>query len=178
VVTCLYRDAACVVTTLHDAPIPWRRVRVRGGRGGSGLRVSDEVVRAIRTESAVALRFWFGVSVGVVWRWRKRFNDGSHNSTPGSKAAHLAASRAGARATREREFTEAECDARAETSKRLGLRPPRRWATAGGWTAAELALLGTDTDAAVAARIGRTELAVRVKRGRAKVPTVRDGRRK
>jgi hypothetical protein len=33
--------------------------------------VDDELARAIRTEAAVAIRFWWGVSKGVLWHWRK-----------------------------------------------------------------------------------------------------------
>jgi hypothetical protein len=45
------------------------------------------------------------------------------------------------------------------------------------WTAEELALLGTATDAEVAARIGRTEGAVTLKRCRRGIPTFCDRRR-
>lgn len=42
------------------------------------------------------------------------------------------------------------------------------------WTAAELALLGTDTDAAIAERIGRTRLIVQKRRVAAGIPAVPD----
>jgi hypothetical protein len=35
------------------------------------LLVDEELARAIRSESAAVLRYWWGVSVGVVWRWRR-----------------------------------------------------------------------------------------------------------
>src|SRR5438045_9326696 len=53
------------------------------------------------------------------------------------------------------------------TARELGLRPPPR---PGGrpWTAGEVALLGSAPDAEVAARVGRTQTAVRVMRARLK----------
>jgi hypothetical protein len=46
------------------------------------------------------------------------------------------------------------------------------------WTAEELALLGTDTDEEVARHIGRKPSAVRQRRGKLKIPTFQDRRRK
>jgi hypothetical protein len=46
-----------------------------------------------------------------------------------------------------------------------------------GWTAKELALLGTAPDAEAAARIGRKEGAVTLKRCRLRIPTARDRRK-
>jgi hypothetical protein len=46
-----------------------------------------------------------------------------------------------------------------------------------GWTAEELALLGTAPDAEVAAQTGRTEGAVTLKRCRLGIPTACDRRR-
>ena len=128
VVTCLYRDADCVVTGFHDGRIQWPRVRARAGRGGSGLWINEELVRAIRTESAAALMYWFGIGSHAVWNWRRSLLPGKGKfRTPGSKIAHQRASDAGAKATQAKEWTDEERDARAERSKRLGLRPPGRW---------------------------------------------------
>jgi hypothetical protein len=46
------------------------------------------------------------------------------------------------------------------------------------WSEVELALLGTMLDGEVARRIGRTENAVRVKREKIEIATVKDRRRK
>jgi hypothetical protein len=72
--TCLFRDADVVITSWTAAQIPWPRCRrLEGGGGGSGLLVTEELVRAIRTESGKALQHWFGVSDHTVLSWRKAF---------------------------------------------------------------------------------------------------------
>jgi hypothetical protein len=89
------------------------------------------LVRAIRTESAAALMYWFGVGEKAVWRWRQAFLDGKGKfRTPGSKAAHREASQAGAEGIKAKVWTEEELDACSDRSKRLGLRP-NRWKKAG-----------------------------------------------
>jgi hypothetical protein len=71
--TCLSRDAEVVITGWSDAPISWPRCQRVGVRGGSGLLVTEELVRAIRTESSAAIQYWWGVGAENVWRWRKAF---------------------------------------------------------------------------------------------------------
>ena len=171
VVTCLYRDRDCTVTVMSDAPIPWPRVQPRGEQGGSGLWVNADLVKAIRTESAAALRYWFGVGVTVVWKWRRTFGVGGRATTRGSRAAIRAAARAGAEAMKSRGWTTDERKAKAATARRIRLRPPTRWTPArGGWTADQVALLGTDHDEAIAKRIGRSPGAVTSKRVGLKIP--------
>src|SRR5258708_2773417 len=115
VVTCLYRDADCVVTGIHDGRIPWPRVRSLEHRGGSGLWVNAELRRAIRTESAAALIHWFGVGSHAVWHWRRALVIGEGKfRTRGSKAAHRKASQAGAEGIKAKEWTDEERDAKAE----------------------------------------------------------------
>jgi hypothetical protein len=65
---------------------------------------------------------------------------------------------------------------RLRTRKERGARPGNRWGE-DGWQREGLALLGTLPDAEVAARVGRTVNAVRVRRTRSGIPTARDGRR-
>ena len=62
-----------------------------------------------------------------------------------------------------KEWTADELDRKSKLSKRLGLKPTGRWAV-GGWTDEQLALLGTDDDEVIAARVGRTKGAVQAKR--------------
>jgi hypothetical protein len=61
------------------------------------LLVDDELARAIRSESALALRYWWGVRVGVVARWRKAFGVERMDS-PGSAHLIQAAAEKGAQA--------------------------------------------------------------------------------
>src|SRR5262245_55442897 len=69
-IECHARDRLVGVTSWTAAPIPWPRGQPEG-RGGVGLVLTGELVRAVRLESAAAVCWWWGVSAGVVWRWRK-----------------------------------------------------------------------------------------------------------
>jgi hypothetical protein len=175
-VWCGYRRAWCRISSWTDSPIPWPRCQPLKQHGGSGLWVNEDLLRAIRTESAAALMHWFGVSAHAAGNWRKSFGI-THTGTPGSKAAYRNASKKGAAGTKAKQRTDAELDARAERSKRLGLRPPAR---PGGrpWTPRELRLLGRASDAEISARIGRTVDAVRCRRTGLGSATFRDRRRR
>jgi hypothetical protein len=55
---------------------------VPGQRGGSGLLVDEELARAVRCESMLAIRYWWGVSRTAVYNCRKalgveKLNEGS-----------------------------------------------------------------------------------------------------
>src|SRR5262245_7813231 len=94
--TCLYRDADVVVTSWTSAPIPWPRCcRPRTHGGGSGLLLDEELARAVRTESAAAVCYWWGETPGVVWRWRKALGV-TRWGTPGSLLLHREVSERGA----------------------------------------------------------------------------------
>jgi transposase-like protein len=127
--------------------------------------VCAQLVNAIRTESAVALKHHFGVGAGVVWRWRKEFGVGGRATTKGSKRAIRAAAKLGALAVKAKEWTDEELDAKSAAAKRIRLRPPNRWTPErGGWSAGEVALLGTDHDKIIAQMLGRTCGAVTTQR--------------
>jgi hypothetical protein len=175
--SCLYRDGDVVVTSWTAAPIPWPRCRRLGGKGGgSGLLVTEELARAVRTESVVALMYWFGVSHNTVCLWRKAFGVGQWE-TAGSKRLQLQNSAAAADTTRGKRQPKELIRERLRTREERGIPLPSRWAE-DGWRREELALLGTLPDAEVAARIGRTVSAVRKKRFRLRIPAAREGRRR
>ena len=157
---CRFRRARCRVTSFTDAPIPWPRVQVPKQRGGCGLLVTADLQRAIRTESAAALMHCFGVKDTTAWRWRKWQKVDGWTATAGTRRLVKQTAKRGAAAIKAKNWTDAECDARSAAAKRAGRKPPNRWADT-GWKAAELAQIGTDTDAAVAVKLGRTRSAVR-----------------
>jgi hypothetical protein len=165
---CLVRDALVVVTSWSDARFSWPFCRTVGQRGGSaGLLVEDELARAIKSESALALMYWWGVTKWTVWNWRKLLGVEGPAGTPGSQRLIQAAARRGAEAMRAREFTEAEREQRRRQALEQdqgrylvpGYHGPR-------WTPEERALLGTMPDAELAKRIGKSETAVRNMRWR------------
>lgn len=67
---CFLRRRTVVISGWTDAPIRWPRCGVRGQHGGSGLLFTGDLIKAVQTESALALKHWWGVSANTVWRWR------------------------------------------------------------------------------------------------------------
>jgi hypothetical protein len=139
--------------------------------------VDDELLRAIRTESAEALKHWFGVSTSTVWSWRKAFGVGQWG-TEGSRRLHQALSEAGAEVLRDQPLSLEQVEQRRQRAIKLNLgrnlKPgyQGRW-----WTKKELALLGKFPDEKVAKRIGRPVNGVRIMRTRLGIPTA-NGRRR
>jgi hypothetical protein len=80
--------------------------------------VDEELARAIRTESAAAIVYWFGVSATAASQWRRAFGVSGTATTPGSRKAHGEVCRAAAAVNRTRERTRAERAALAEAAKR------------------------------------------------------------
>jgi hypothetical protein len=164
--TCLFRDGEVIITSWSDGRISWPRCRLPGTHGGgSGLLVDAELARAVRLESSLALQYWWGVNAETVWRWRQalgvpRFNEGSARVRKELNAKT-------ADSLRGKKLPTEQVEQRRRSALALNLaqymhrveRPDR-------WTPEELALVGTLPDAEVAARIGRTESAVRTKRAR------------
>jgi len=162
---CLYRDAEVVITSWTEARIPWPRCRAIGVRGGSGLLITEELVRAIRTESAEALKYWFSVKANAVWNWR-RAHGVTRWGTEGSRRLHQALSEDAAAKLRGKKLPAALVRRRVKIRAERGmLRQPDRWGEK-RWKRWELDLLGTAPDAELAARFGQTVNAVRVMRWR------------
>jgi hypothetical protein len=169
--SCLLRDCDVLVTGWSDAPLPWplcRPVVFHGGK--SALLVDQELLRAIRCESAVALKHWWGVSRKGVTKWRKRFGVGRKDCA-GSRRLLRSASALGTERLRVQGVCPAVCALRRQIAvaknfaARLQARPLGR-----RWTAQEVALLGTASDQDSAARLGRPLDAVRLQRQRRDIP--------
>jgi hypothetical protein len=63
-VYCRYRRAWCRVTRWTDAPVSWPRCIQVGIRGGSGLLISRELVRAVRTSAGSSGPAWSPAATG------------------------------------------------------------------------------------------------------------------
>jgi hypothetical protein len=134
--------------------------------GRPTILLDDELARAVRHEVAAAIRYWWCVGVTLVWRWRKALGVGRTDSE-GSRRLIQAAAEAGAAAMHDRGLTEEEADERRRRAVELNLGQYLHTGYHGPrWTAEELALLGTMPDDVVAARIGKTMVAVSLMRRR------------
>ncbi len=152
------------ITSWADARISWSRCQVLKGRGGCGLLLDDELARAVRTESAAAVSYWWGVSEGVVWRWRKALEVTKTNNARTHQLVKEA-SQAGGDAIKAKEWSQEERDAITQRNKQrnsaASLSPGYHgeW-----WSDEELALLGNLPDEEIAELTGRTVDAVRRQR--------------
>jgi hypothetical protein len=66
-------DGRLVVGGWTAAPIPWPR---RKKTGRAALILSEELARAVRTESVEAVCYWWGVGPTKVWMWRQALGVG------------------------------------------------------------------------------------------------------
>jgi len=152
---CLVRDAPVYVIGISKGRIPWPVcLPVEQPRRGRGLLIDDELARAVRHESALAVAYWWGVHRTAVRRWRRALevtktnNEGTHRLVLGAVQDSL-----------DSRFGEGACPY-----------PPRGRAAV--WTPQEIALLGALPDAELARRTGRSLPAINKKRlalGRAAV---------
>jgi transposase-like protein len=177
---CLFKDCDVVVTGWTDARISWPRCRpVDVPRTHPSLLVDEELARAIRRESAAALRFWWGVSTGVVHRWRKALGVDRLNC-PGSQRLIRDASEQGAAQTRGKELPTEQVERRRRTAieKNLAQHIRPGYNLGPWWSRREVALLGKLPDEEVATKVGRTPNAVRIKREKLGIPNPRVRRRR
>jgi hypothetical protein len=94
---CLYRDAPVVIYAWSAARIPWPLCYHAGTRAfGKGLLVEEELTRAVRLESAVAVQHWWGVSEVTVTKWRKVVGAGRKNNPGTQRLIHAAVRKASA----------------------------------------------------------------------------------
>jgi hypothetical protein len=169
--TCLVRDCTVLITSSSDARIPWPRCRSLGTpQGGSGILVDEELARAIRHESAAALMHWWGVTAGVVWRWRKALGIGRAR-TEGSQRLIQDAATKGAAGVKAREYTPKERKAQSWRNRKLNLKRFLHLGNHGPlWTAEQVALLGTMPDDDLAAQLGKSINSVRLKHEKLGIP--------
>jgi hypothetical protein len=120
VTSCLYWDREVIITGWSDGHIPWPMCKPREGYGRPRILVEDELARAIRTESAAALRYWWGVGVKQVWRWRQCFSIGRAD-TPGSERLVKAAAQQGADAVKTKEWSDKEREHKRHLANELNL---------------------------------------------------------
>jgi hypothetical protein len=72
-----------VVSGISDAPIPWPLAHSPDG-GYAALVVCGDLVRAVKTESGLAVAYWWGVHPNTVVTWRRALKVG--RMTPGTTA--------------------------------------------------------------------------------------------
>lgn len=163
--TCLRRDCDVKVTGWTDAPISWPEGVPVEGRSAPSIVLEEELARAVRMEAAAAIRYWWGVSVGVVWRWRKALGVGRMDSL-GSRRLILAASAKGADVVRGIRLPHEQVERRRRTAVELNLGRTLRpgYHLGPPWTPRQLKMLGRLPDDEVARRTGRSWNAVRQKR--------------
>jgi hypothetical protein len=161
---CLYRGEEVVVVDWTLAPIPWpicRRLGPDSGRGS--LLVNEELARAIRCESATAVKHWWRVCGSCVVHWRKALGANRKNNPGSQRLVRAAVQKAVIQA-----HAPPTADQVEERRRRRSLKNVQAGNLAvyqrAAWTEEELALLGTMSDADVAIRLRRTHQGVQLKR--------------
>jgi hypothetical protein len=170
---CLVRDRMLVVSSWSDAPISWPRgCPPVQSPGSASLIVDEELARAVRQESAVAIRYWWGVSNVTVSRWRRalgvnrRNNEGSHTLI----RAAMTKARSSQEPIRSNEYRQKQRENILRRRSR-GMAP--ELATGKAWTPEHKSLLGTMPDREITARTGHPLSSVRTMRQRLRIPCFR-----
>lgn len=132
--------------------------------------VCGDLVRAIGTESVLAVCHWWETSRTTVQVWKRFLEIGSTEGTHQLRVANTFTDTERTRAVR----TVTSRSHRVEQSRVLKEAWRRRIAAGDpiAWTDTELALLGTDKDSEIGAKIGRSAAAVETMRLRLNVPPV------
>jgi hypothetical protein len=132
--------------------------------------VTEDLARAVRHESAAAIRHWWGVCDGVVHR-RRRALGVTRTNNGGTRRLMLAAAAKGADVTRGVPLPAEQVEQRRRTAREKNL---VQYIIPGyhgpWWSQDQLALLGKLPDDEVARLVGRSCNAVRVKRDRLGIP--------
>jgi hypothetical protein len=165
--TCLYRDKDVIVTGLSAGHIPWPLCKPIG-RAHPGLLVEEELARAIRCESSLAVQHWWGASPRVVWCWRQALGVLRHNE--GSLRLCGMNGEAAAAVLRGVPLPPEAVERRRRTTVEMNLaqylQPCPCPNGSRPWPDDELALLGTMTDHALSLQLSRSVNAVRIMRER------------
>jgi len=138
------------------------------GRGRPGLLVEEELARAIRCESSLAVQHWWGASPRVVWCWRQALGVPRHNE--GSLRLCGMNGEAAAAVLRGVPLPPEAVERRRRTTVEMNLaqylQPCPCPNGSRPWPDDELALLGTMTDHALSLQLSRSVNAVRIMRER------------
>lgn len=99
------------VAAISPGRIPWPMARQANG-GRLMLIVCGDLARAVRTESAQAIRYWWGVGSNTVWEWRKALGVVQNN--------------AGTKRLRSKWWTDGGTGEAAEPGRMASLKSPER----------------------------------------------------
>jgi hypothetical protein len=130
---------------------------------------------AIQTETAEAIRHWFGVTHNTVWKWRKRFGI-RQRGTPGSARLYEATAKLAGDATRGKTLSKKATRDRRKRAIELNLAQHLRshyHKNRRNWVPIGISLRGTMPDTRLARQLGCTRDEVRRERQRREIPRYR-----
>jgi hypothetical protein len=133
--------------------------------------VDEELARAVRTEAALAVAYWWGVQEETVTRWRHALGVEGREGTEGSRRLCDAVREKANSAVRGKPLCSEQVERRRRTAEELNLGQYLEIARRKrAWPEEHLALLGTLPDDELARQLGKTENAVRIQRERRGIP--------